>query len=185
VPSKRMFDGSELRTLYAISPDGNRVAYDRVGSGPAIMLLHGGGGKRQDWHDAGYIERLRVYFTVITIDLRGHGESGLPTDSANYTTDKMGQDFLAVADDCGIEQFTIWAMSYGGKVGHYLAAQSKRVSKIILMGTPLGLGVSGQLRPLASYHANPTRGQAGSRLTLPERPGIPGPFQYSGDAGLG
>jgi pimeloyl-ACP methyl ester carboxylesterase len=141
-----MFDGSELRTLYAISPDGNRVAYDRVGSGPAIMLLHGGGGKRQDWHEAGYIERLRVYFTVITIDLRGHGESGLPTDSANYTTDKMGQDFLAVADDCGIEQFTIWAMSYGGKVGRYLAAQSKRVSKIILMGTPLGLGVSGQLR---------------------------------------
>jgi pimeloyl-ACP methyl ester carboxylesterase len=31
-----------------------------------------------------------------TVDLRGHGESDLPTDPADYTTDKMGQDILTV-----------------------------------------------------------------------------------------
>jgi pimeloyl-ACP methyl ester carboxylesterase len=37
-------------------------------------------------------------------------------------------------------------MSYGSNVGRYLAVQSERVAKLILMGTPLGLGVSGELR---------------------------------------
>ena len=101
---------------------------------------------RQEWHEAGYVRRLRDNFTVITVDLRGHGESGLPTDPAAYTTDKMGQDILAVADACGVERFIIWGMSYGGKVSRYLAVQSERVAKLILMGTPLGLGVSGELR---------------------------------------
>jgi pimeloyl-ACP methyl ester carboxylesterase len=135
-----------MNTLFTISPDGTRVAYDRCGTGPAIVLLHGGGGMRQEWHQAGYVRRLQDKFTVITIDLRGHGESGLLTDPADYTTDKMGQDILSVADACGVDCFTIWAMSFGGKISRYLAVQSKRVAKIILMGTPLGLGVSGEPR---------------------------------------
>ena len=135
-----------MNTLFANSPDGTRVAYDRSGTGPAVVLLHGGGSMRQEWHEAGYVRRLRDNFTVITVDLRGHGESGLPTDPADYTTDKMGQDILAVADVCGVECFIIWGMSYGGNVSRYLAVQSERVAKLILMGTPLGLGVSGGLR---------------------------------------
>jgi pimeloyl-ACP methyl ester carboxylesterase len=147
-----------MNTLFATSPDGTRVAYDRSGAGPAIVLLHGGGGRRQDWDNAGYIRRLQDNFTVILLDLRGHGESGLPTEPADYTIDKMVQDILAVADACEVESFTLWGMSYGGKVGRYLAAglpsaagcssatQSARVANIILMGTPLGPGVTGQLR---------------------------------------
>lgn len=123
-----------------------RVAYDRSGAGPAILLLHGGGSKRQEWHEAGYVDRLKESYTVITMDLRGHGESALPVDPADYTIDKMEQDILAVANACGFERFTIWAMSYGGKVGRYLAARSRRVDRIILMGTPLGRGVTGELR---------------------------------------
>ena len=132
--------------FFANSPDGTAVAYDRAGTGPAVVLVHGGGGSRQEWHEAGYVRRLETDFTVISLDLRGHGQSGLPTDPADYTTDKMGQDILAVADACGVERFTLWGMSYGGKVSRYLAVQSERVTRFVMMGTPLGLGVSGQLR---------------------------------------
>ena len=138
-----------MKTLFAQSPDGTPVAYDRNGTGPAIILLHGGGSRRQDWHEAGYVERLQDHFTVITLDLRGHGESGLPTDPTDYTTDKMCQDILAVADACGVERFSMWGMSFGGKVSRYLAVQSERVEKFIMMGTPLGLGVSGESRQQA------------------------------------
>jgi len=62
---------------------------------------------RQEWHAAGYVRRLQDNFIVIPVNLRGHGESGLPTDPADYTTDKMGQDILAVADACGVERFII------------------------------------------------------------------------------
>lgn len=135
-----------MNTLFADSPDGTRIAYDRSGTGSALVLLHGGGNSRQMWHEAGYVERLRDNFKVITLDLRGHGESGLPTEPADYTIDKMMQDVLAVADACGVESFTIWGFSFGGKVGRHIATRSKRIAKIILMGTPLGLGISNEFR---------------------------------------
>lgn len=135
-----------MNTLFAYSPDGLRIAYDRSGTGPAIVLVHGGGSNRQVWHEAGYVGRLREDLSVVTLDLRGHGESELPTDPAEYSIDKMGRDILAVADACEIERFVIWGMSYGGKVGRYLAAQSERVAKIILMGVPFGAAVSNEIR---------------------------------------
>jgi pimeloyl-ACP methyl ester carboxylesterase len=135
-----------VETQFANSPDNVRIAYDRSGGGPAIVLIHGGGSRRLDWHEEGYVRRLQEYFTVITLDLRGHGESDLPTDPTDYTTEKMKKDILAVADACEVEHFIIWGMSYGGKIGRYLASQSERVTKIILMGTPMGPGASGELR---------------------------------------
>jgi pimeloyl-ACP methyl ester carboxylesterase len=53
---------------------------------------------------------------------------------------------LAVADACGIEHFVMWGMSFGGKIGCYLAVQSERVAKFVMMGTPMGWGVSGERR---------------------------------------
>ena len=135
-----------MNTLFTVSPDGTRIAYDSCGTGPGIVLIHGGGGSRQEWHKAGYVDRLSQEFAVITIDLRGHGQSDLPTDPAAYTTDKMGQDILAVADACDVQHFTTWGFSFGSKVSRYLAVQSDRVSKLILIGAQLGPGVLGQLR---------------------------------------
>lgn len=135
-----------MKTLFATSPDGSRIAYDRCGAGPAILLLHGGGGSRREWHEAGYVASLRDGFTVLAMDLRGHGQSSLPTDPSDYAIQKMGQDILAVADACGIESFALWGMSYGAKVGRYLAVQSERVTRLVLMGTPMGRGVTGQRR---------------------------------------
>lgn len=135
-----------MDTRFATSPDGKQVAYDLSGAGPAIVLLHGGGGKRQEWHDAGYVRRLQDDFAVITLDLRGHGESSLPTDPADYRIDKMQQDILAVVDACGVEHFTLWGMSYGGRVGRYLGATCERVTRMILMSTQLGPGAPGEMR---------------------------------------
>jgi len=135
-----------MNTSFATSTDGTRIAYDVAGSGPAVMLLHGGGHTRRNWHEVGYIERMRVGFTVITVDIRGNGESDMPIDSIDYTTDKLSQDLLAVADACGVERFTIWGFSYGGNVGRYLATQSDRVAKMIIVGIPFGLGASGAFR---------------------------------------
>ncbi len=133
-----------MNTCFSISPDRTRIAYDVIGTGPAIILLHGGGSFRQEWHTAGYVERLQTAFQVITIDLRGHGESDQPENPTSYTPKKMSQDFLAVADACGVDHFTIWGFSYGGKAGRYLAVRSARVDKIILISTPFGPAIPGK-----------------------------------------
>jgi len=136
-------------TSFASSLDGTQIAYDQSGTGLAIVLLHGGGVTRQDWHNIGYVQRLQESFSVVTMDLRGHGESDRPTDPSRYTTAKLCQDILAVVDACGIERFVLWGMSYGGKVGRYLAVRSERVTKLVLIGTPLGSSVSGERRQQA------------------------------------
>jgi len=166
----------KMKTFFTISPDDVRIAYDTCGAGPAIMLLHGGGSNRQDWHEGGYVERLRNDFKVITVDLRGHGESEWLTDPACYSTEKMGQDLLSVADACGVEQFTIWGFSFGGNVGRYLAARSERVARMVLIGTRLGNRVAGEWRKDAEEfrkHWEPiVRAQMGSDLKGTFDPGL-------------
>ena len=135
-----------MKTKFVNSPDGIQLAYDQQGTGPAIILVHGGGSDRQVWHEIGYIERLHKAFTVITFDLRGHGESSLPTDPEYYTSYKMGEDILTVASACGVEKFILWGMSYGGKVNRYVASRSNRVEKCIIMGIPMGPGVTDKMR---------------------------------------
>jgi len=138
-----------MTTQYATSPDNIRIAYDVNSDGPTLMLLHGGGGSRQEWHAAGYVERLKDRFKVITVDLRGHGESDKPVDPADYTTAKMGDDILAVADARDADRFILWGYSFGGNVARYLAARSDRVSRLVLLGTHFGPGVSGEWRQMA------------------------------------
>ncbi len=135
-----------MKTQHIPSTDNVQIAYDQNGAGPAIILLHGGGSNRQVWHNTGYVERLQENFKVITLDLRGHGESDLPTDPANYRINTMGQDILTVADACGAKNFDIWGMSFGGNVSRYLAVKSDRVKKIILMGVKLGANVTEEIR---------------------------------------
>ena len=135
-------------TSSIVVPGGTRIFYDVVGDGPAILLLHGGGGgqTRQSWHEAGYVTWLRDEFKVITMDIRGHGDSDKPTNPAAYAIETMCGDILMVADACNVEKFALWGFSYGGNIGRYLAAQSDRVEKIIIMGIPFGHAASGDFR---------------------------------------
>jgi pimeloyl-ACP methyl ester carboxylesterase len=135
-----------MNTFFATSLDGCRIGYGVSGSGSPIVLLHGGGHTRQNWHNTGYVNRLKSNFTVIAIDIRGNGESDKPVDTASYTTNKHCEDILAVVDACGVEHFTIYGFSYGGNIGRYLAAQSTRVAKLIMIGIPFGLGASADFR---------------------------------------
>src|SRR6478752_1318745 len=54
--------------------DGFRLAYDRIGDGPAVVLLHGWPGDRTDYRVLAPILAERG-FEVVVPDLRGFGES--------------------------------------------------------------------------------------------------------------
>lgn len=126
-----------MATTFALSKDGTRIAYDVTGSGPALVLLHGAGKTRRDWHKAGYVERLKDDFTVITLDIRGTGESDVLTDLSDYTVDKVCRDVIAVADACGAERFLLWGFSLGGHIGKQLAVRTDRVGALAVIGVPL------------------------------------------------
>jgi pimeloyl-ACP methyl ester carboxylesterase len=123
------------------SPDGTRIAFDVQGQGPALMLLHGAGKTRLDWHKLGYVARLQDDFTVITVDIRGTGASDYLVEIDDYAIQKICQDLYAVADACGVARFAIWGFSFGGNIARYLAAWSDRISAVAVIGVPFGPAV--------------------------------------------
>jgi pimeloyl-ACP methyl ester carboxylesterase len=135
-----------MTTHFALAPDGIRIAYDKTGIGPPLLLLHGGGGNRHQWHTQGYVQRLQAQFTVVTMDIRGHGESDKPLEPTAYTSDRLTADVYAVADHAGIHQFALWGFSYGGNIGRYIATEATRLTKFVMMGIPFGQGASGAFR---------------------------------------
>ena len=131
------------KALIATSPDGTKVAYEVTGSGPAILLVHGGGQTRRTWNQLGYVERLAKRFTVITMDLRGVGDSDRPTKAEAYALDAVLADFLAVADAAKATRFHVYGFGHGGTLARYLAARSDRVISAALVGMTMGPAATG------------------------------------------
>jgi alpha-beta hydrolase superfamily lysophospholipase len=133
-------------TQFAKSTDGTRIAYDVSGSGPVVILLHGGGMTRRSWRESGYVARLAKEFTVVTLDIRGNGESDKPPTVAAFAPARLNQDILAVANAVKAERFALWGFSYGANVGRYLAAVSDRVRGMVYIGIPFGAAADGIFR---------------------------------------
>lgn len=135
---------AKLQTITAA--DGTKIAYDVGGSGPFLLLLHGGGQTRKSWDERGYIARLTKSYTVVRLDLRGSGDSGRPDTIAAYALDTVLADILAVADATGAKRFHVWGFGHGGSLGRYLAARSDRVISAVLVGMDMGPTLSGSVK---------------------------------------
>lgn len=87
--------------------------YSVEGSGPPLFLIHGIGAARNTWRFAMPI--LKEHFTVITYDLRGHGESPIPKHK--FGLDELVADLESVRKRTGIEQAHFAGHSLGGMIG--------------------------------------------------------------------
>ncbi|MEU9094956.1 alpha/beta fold hydrolase [Streptomyces sp. NPDC087901] len=117
--------------------DGTSIYYERHGSGPAILFVHGSGGHHAAWWQQ--VAALRDEFTVVTADLRGFGKS----DSSMPEFD--GQDFpgdvVAVLDAEELTDVMVVGQSIGSVAALRAALQRPdRVSAAVL-GHSLG-GIS-------------------------------------------
>jgi pimeloyl-ACP methyl ester carboxylesterase len=93
--------------------NGTHLAYDDVGNGPAVVLMHGYPLCRQMWRPQ--VEALvAAGYRVITLDLRGFGESVAP-DGA-YPMSMFADDVAGLLTHLGIERAIVGGMSMGGYV---------------------------------------------------------------------
>lgn len=94
---------------------GARLYTERQGSGPALLLIPGGGG------DAGYYEELAPvlasHYTVISYDRRGNSRSPLTAPARPIDRREQYQDALAVLAHHGVER----AHVFGGSGGALIA----------------------------------------------------------------
>lgn len=93
-----------------------QIAYDRVGAGPVLVLLHGFCEDRTMWAD--FVPLLSKKYTVLTIDLSGFGASDL---LPNSSMTEMAKAVYAVWEHEQLPPMVLVGHSMGGYVGLELA----------------------------------------------------------------
>lgn len=110
----------------------NGLAYEVVGSGPTVVLLHGGLVDQRLWDDQ--VPLLARHFRVIRYDLRGYGDSPLP-EQGRISHVKDLRDLLK---DLGVEKVSLVGLSLGGMVAmDYALDYPEEVEKLVLVGPGL------------------------------------------------
>ena len=115
-----------------VSKDGNRIAFDRGGAGPALVLVHGSTADHTRW--AKVRPELERHFTVYAMDRRGRGGSG---DSELYTLEAEFDDVAAVVEAAGPE-VSLLGHSYGALCA-LEAALRTTVRKLVLYEPAFGV----------------------------------------------
>ncbi len=126
-----------VKYRYAII-DGLRIRYSDIGSGHAIVLIHGLGGSIEAWLDT--MRTLKDSYRVIALDLRGFGSSQKPVKLSSITD--FSRDVVGVMDYAGVESASILGFSMGGLVALETYRQYRgRVDSLILADTSPRLAV--------------------------------------------
>lgn len=108
------------------------LAYSDQGTGLPIVFLHAFPLNRTMW--APQEKALSSRFRIITVDLRGHGESDAPL--WHYTLDQAADDARALLDHLSIQQALFVGLSMGGYILFALYRKyADRVKGLVLADT--------------------------------------------------
>jgi pimeloyl-ACP methyl ester carboxylesterase len=113
------------------SKDGTRIAYDKIGNGPVLILVLGTLNTRLSGTELA--KRLSPQFTVISYDRRGRGES---SDTLPYSPEREIEDIGTLIDESGGSVYL-----YGHSSGAVLAIEAaiklgKKIKMIALYEPP-------------------------------------------------
>jgi len=116
-----------------ISKDGTKIAYDKQGAGPAVILIPGVLCTRAFWTGPEIGKMLAPRFTAYNYDRRGRGESGAVK---THTVEREIEDIEALIDEAGGSAYL-----FGHSSGAALALEAAlnlgdKVSKLVMYEPP-------------------------------------------------
>jgi pimeloyl-ACP methyl ester carboxylesterase len=116
----------------AISRDGTRIAFTRLGSGPPVVLVDGAFCYRENGPAPELAPLLAQHFTVFAYDRRGRGES---SDTSPYSIALEVDDLRAIVQEAGESAFVV-GISSGGALALQAAASGVKMKKLALYEPP-------------------------------------------------
>jgi pimeloyl-ACP methyl ester carboxylesterase len=122
---------------------GLRIAYERTGVGPPLVLLHGFvGDARSTWSHQ--IEALSDQFTVVAWDAPGAGGSSCPPES--FRLPEYADCLAGFLDELGLARVHLAGLSFGGALALQLFERHATVARsLVLLGGYAGW--AGSLTP--------------------------------------
>lgn len=97
--------------MATLQRNGVGIHYEAHGSGPAVLLSHGYSATCRMWD--GQIAAFRDRYKIIVWDMRGHGQSDTPAQSA-FSESETVADMKAILEACGESRAVIGGLSLGG-----------------------------------------------------------------------
>lgn len=110
------------------------ISYSIAGKGPPVLLLHGYPQTKLMWRKI--IPKLSKYFTVVTSDLRGYGDSDKPVADKkhlNYSKRQMAKDQVMLMKKLGFNNFFCVGHDRGARVFHRAALDYPSVIKKLIL----------------------------------------------------
>ncbi|CAN5559274.1 alpha/beta fold hydrolase [soil metagenome] len=116
------------------------IAVGIVGSGPALVLIHGIGSRGVSWIPVA--EELSAEFQLVILDLRGHGESSKPEHG--YLISDYASDLDGVLNALGLERPLIIGHSLGGMTAlEWAIGHPNRAAALVIEDSPMNRGGAG------------------------------------------
>lgn len=117
--------------LHVASRDGTRLAYDKVGRGPVLILVNGALSDRAA--NAELAQLLAPHLTVYSYDRRGRGDS---TDTQPYSVAREIEDIEALIDEAGGSAY-VYGKSSGASLALLASAElGDKVKKLAIYEAP-------------------------------------------------
>jgi pimeloyl-ACP methyl ester carboxylesterase len=124
-----------------VEVDGLRIAYERAGNGPVVVLLHGYVGDAETtWRHQ--LDALSDEFTVVAWDAPGAGRSSDPPEE--FGLDGYAACLVGFMDRLALEPVCVVGLSLGGILA--LALQRRRASSALVLASAYA-GWKGSLPP--------------------------------------
>jgi pimeloyl-ACP methyl ester carboxylesterase len=128
------------------SSDGTRIAFDRFGDGPPLILVEAAGHYRDFSSFGGLVRLLSQEFTVYSYDRRGRGES---TDTTPYAPEREVEDLAALIAEAGGSAH-LYGYSSGALLTLHAASHGLAVDRLALLEPPLQEDDAGSPAPLTT-----------------------------------
>ena len=112
---------------------GTPISYDDVGSGNAVLFIHGHPFNRTMW--APQVQSLRWKYRTIAPDLRGYGQSPISSETVN-TQESMAGDMVRLLDHLSVARACIVGLSMGGQIAmEFARAFPDRTAAVVFAAT--------------------------------------------------
>jgi pimeloyl-ACP methyl ester carboxylesterase len=118
--------------MNVISKDGTRIAFERSGRGPSLILVDGALCSRAFGPMAKLAPKFEADYTVYRYDRRGRGESG---DTAPYSKHREIEDLAALIQEAGGSAFVL-GVSSGAALALEAAAAGLPIQKVVAYEPP-------------------------------------------------
>lgn len=118
--------------LTVISKDGTTIAYDKIGNGPALILVDGALCYRASGPNGPLAQQLSQNFTVFIYDRRGRGDSN---EKLPYSVEREVEDIEALINEAG-ESVFLYGISSGAALALEAASRISKIKKLALYEAP-------------------------------------------------